>query len=215
MHSSGHSRFRRRATTLTVSVALLIAGGPTAAGAAVELSAAGANCYNDGTVSTTLWWDKIGVEGEWHGVSIHFWDLVQRRYTFETPWRSSWSGSGWVPGSPRYDYRKIDRGRYLIYVRYGWNRGYGWNLTGRWVGSYQTGGGYFGVPESFCRAEPILQTVTGCANYGTGIPSLACTSRTTASSRRHGSGKRLRRPERSRIMPPPPTARRPAELASP
>jgi hypothetical protein len=179
--------------TGAVAVALLGAGAP-AASAALPNTAAYANCYRDGTIATTLWMDKIGLGGQWLGWNLHYYDRRQGRYTFTTGWHTFWSGYGQL-GSPAKISRQIDPGHYSIYVEYGWNLGSGWSTAGGWVASYVTAGdGPFGVPEGFCRAAPILQTVTGCSDFG--LATLACASRT----------QRVKR----RSVPKPPARTRPA-----
>jgi hypothetical protein len=197
-HASG---FRRGVATAAVAVALLAAGGTTARAAVGPYGPAHANCYKDGVISTTLNFNKIGLGSQWLGWNVHYYDIARRTFTFSTGWHTFASGYGRL-GSYPIDYERITPGHYYVYTEYGWNLGSGWSVAGAWAGSYLTGGDYFGVPEGFCRAAPILQTVTGCADYGTGIAALACTSRATRPGTRSARAlrKRVRRPESLRAI---------------
>jgi hypothetical protein len=180
-----------RIATVGVALALLAAGlASTAHGAVGPYGPAHANCYNDGVVSTTLNFDKLGLGAQSLGWNIHYWDIHKGAYTDSTGWHTFYTGAGTRLGTFATDYRRIAQGHYYLYTEYAWNFGSGWSYAGAWAGSYLTGADFFGVPESFCRAAPILQTVRGCADFGTDIPTIACASR-TASPR---AGRTVRRP---------------------
>jgi hypothetical protein len=175
-------RIGKGAGMAAVTVALLAAGAP-AASAALPYGAAHANCYPDGTISTTSNMNKIGLGAQWLGWNIHYYDRRQGRVTFTSGWRTFWSGYGMLASPAKLSLR-VDQGHYFVYTEYGWNLGSGWITAGSWAGSYLTAGDFFGVPEGFCRAAPILQTVTGCADFG--LATVACASRAPASNRRSG-----------------------------
>jgi len=192
--------FRRSAATVAVAVAFLAVGATTAAQAAVgPYGPAHANCYRNGVVSTTLNFNKIGLGSQLLGWNVHYWDITKGRYTFTSGWHTFSTGYGML-GSPAKVSLQIDPGHYYVYTEYGWNQGSGWSVAGHWAGSYLTAGDFFGVPEGFCRAAPILTTVTGCANFG--LATVACASRASKAGERpaKAQAKRVRRPESLRAI---------------
>ena len=172
------TRLLRRLATTAVAASLLIGVATADAAQTGRLWHPHANCYSDGTVSTTLWYDKIGVGGQSLRYNIHYWDIDRGAFTRSTGNMTWYSGYG-VAATPVQDYRYIGRGRYYVYVEFGWNLGSGWSSAGIWAGSYLTvSGGYFGAQESFCRAAPQNQVVGGNCNTFGGV--VGCASRASA-----------------------------------
>ena len=181
------TRFSRRLATAAVVVAGLLTGAATAQAAQTGTYwAPHANCYSNGVASTTMWLDKIGLAPQQVGYNLHFYDLDRGRVTQSTGWQVFNLGYGRL-ATPLKDSRYVVQGRYRIYAEIGWNLGSGWGIAGVWAGSYLTGGDYFGIQESFCRATPQLQVVGGNCNSFGGV--MACASRAEAAS-----GRRVRAP---------------------
>jgi hypothetical protein len=180
------TRFPRRLVIAAVVAGLLAFSATAEAAQTGTYWAPHANCYTNGVASTTIWLDKIGLGPQQVGYNLHFYDLDRGRYTFSTGWQVWNLGYGRL-ATPLKDYRPVQQGRYWIYAEIGWNLGSGWGVAGAWAGSYLTGGDYFGIQESFCRATPQLQVVGGSCNSFGGV--VACASRVEAPA-----GKRVRAP---------------------
>ena len=180
------ARFTRRLATAAVVVGVLAGAATAEAAQTGNYWAPHANCYTDGVASTTIWLDKIGLGPQHVGYNLHFYDLDRGRYTLSTGWHVWNLGYGRL-ATPLKDYRRVPQARYRIYAEIGWNLGYGWGVAGVWAGSYVTGGDYFGIQESFCRATPQLQVVGGNCNSFGGV--VACASRAGTSA-----GRRIRVP---------------------